>query len=60
MNPHTKDFRHHALSGEKTWSAFQGFKPRSERPSAWLIFSTIVTVAVFLIALCALPWEGGW
>lgn len=59
MNPHTKDYRHHAVAGEKTGSPFQAFRPKSRRPSAWMVISTTVTVAVFLCALCALPL-GPW
>ena len=59
MNPHTHDFRDTVRAGEKTGSAYQSFR-RSERPSAWLVFSTVVTVATFLFLLCALPWQGGW
>ena len=46
--------------GEKSGSAFQGFPRRREKVTPWLLFSTVVTVAVFLMLLFALPWEGGW
>jgi hypothetical protein len=60
MNPHSHDYRDTVRAGEKTGSPFQAFKRRSERPSAWLAFSTATTVVVFLALLFALPWEGGW
>ena len=59
MNPHTHDFRDTVRAGEKTGSPYQTFK-RREKPSAWLLFSTAVTIGLFAFLLFALPWEGGW
>lgn len=60
QNPHTRDHRMFARDGEKTGSAYQAFKRRSEKPSAWLLFSTAVCIGVVIFLLFALPWEGGW
>jgi len=52
MNPHTKDFRHHALTGEKTGSPFQSDRAfrRGGFPPAGMV----------VIALLAAPfaWAG--
>lgn len=59
MNPHSHDYRDTVRAGEKTGSAFQGFKPqRKAQPMLWI--TTAISVFAFLFLLCALPWEGGW
>ena len=45
MNPHTKDFRHHALTGEKTGSPFQAdttFRSKRFPPGAGVFIALLV------------------
>lgn len=59
MNPHTKDYRHHAVAGEKTGSPFQVIR-RREKVSPWLIVSTILTVVIFGLLMVFLPESPPW
>lgn len=57
MNPHTKDFRHHALNGEKTGSPFQAdttFRSKRLPPG----FAVLILLIVSPFIWAALIWGG--